>query len=50
MQKLLTFCVGSDEIIDKWLDYSMIEGENILATATAELLVDIGRFLPESSD
>ena len=24
MQKLLTFCGGSDEIIDKWLDYSMI--------------------------
>lgn len=50
MQKLLLQCGGSHEMIDKWLDYSMIEGENILATATAELLVDIGRFLPESSD
>ena len=50
MQKLLTFCGGSDEIIDKWLDYSMIEGGNIMAVATAEMQMEIGRFLPISPE
>lgn len=50
MQNLLTFCGGSDEIIDKWLDYSMIEGENIMAVATAEMQMEIGRFLPISPE
>ena len=50
MQKLLTFCGGSDEIIDKWLDYSMIEGGNIMAVATAEMQMEIGSFLPISPE
>lgn len=50
LQNLLSFCGGKDEIVDKWLDYSMIEGGNIMATVTAELLVEIGRFVPASPD
>lgn len=49
MQKLLFLCDINDEMIDKKLNFSMIEGETILATATAELLTDIGRFQPYSS-
>ena len=30
------------EIIDKWVDYCMIEGETLAATAAAEWLMDIG--------
>ncbi len=30
------------EIIDKWVDYSMIKGDTLAATATAEWLMDIG--------
>jgi len=30
------------EIIDKWVDYCMIEGESLAATATGEWLMDIG--------
>ncbi len=33
-----------DEIIDKWVDYCMIEDDTLAATATAERLVDIGAF------
>lgn len=50
MQKLLLLCGENDEIIDKWLDYSMIEGGTILATATAEVWADIGLFSPETPD
>ena len=31
-----------DEIIDKWVDYCMIEGGSLAATATVEWLMDIG--------
>lgn len=34
-----------DEIIDKWVDYCMIEDDTLAATVTAERLVDIGAFL-----
>ena len=50
MQKLLFTCGGKDEIIDKWLDYSMIEGGNILATVTAEVRTDIASFSPATPD
>ena len=33
----------TDEIVDKWINFSMIEGDNILVTATAEVHRDIGR-------
>lgn len=36
----------SEETVDKWLDFSMIEGEKITVTATAEVLRGIGRFQP----
>lgn len=32
------------EVIDKWTDYSMIEGDTIMVTATAEIRCDIGRY------
>jgi len=50
MQKLLLRCSRNDEIIDKWLDYSMIEGGNILATAIAEIRTDIAQFSPQTPD
>ena len=34
-----------DEIIDKWVDFSMIEDDKLAATVTAERLADIGVFL-----
>ena len=43
MQNLLFTCTNDDEIIDKALNFSMIEGDNITVTATAEVLRDIGR-------
>ena len=33
----------SDEILDKWINFSMIEGDTITVTATAEALRSIGR-------
>ena len=33
----------SDEILDKWIVFSMIEGDTITVTATAEALSFIGR-------
>ncbi len=39
LKKSLSF---SDVVIDKWVDYSMIEGEKILATVSAEILTTIG--------
>ena len=50
MEKLVTSCNKSDEIIDKRLNFSMIEGDTIHATATAELIADIGLFVPQTSD
>ena len=35
-----------DEIIDKWVDFSMIEDDKLAATVTAERLADIGVFSP----
>lgn len=41
----LNLAVGfDDEVIDKWLDYSMIDGDKVVATATAEILREIGRY------
>jgi len=42
--KLLKNALFGDEIIDKWVDYCMIEDDTLAATATAERLVDIGEF------
>ena len=44
MQNLLFTCTNDDEIIDKALNFSMIEGDTIQATATAEIITDIGIF------
>lgn len=41
LEKLKTALYGY-EIIDKWVDYCMIEGDTLAATATAEWLMDIG--------
>ena len=35
---------NSHEFVDKWVDYSMIEGDIVVATATAEICRDIARF------
>ena len=40
--KQLKTSLRGDEIIDKWVDYCMIEGDQLAATATAEWLMDIG--------
>ena len=50
MHNLLIKCAKNDVIIDKTLNFSMIEGDTILATATAELIADIGLFAPQISD
>lgn len=42
--KLLKNALFGDEIIDKWVDYCMIEDDKLAATVTAERLVDIGVF------
>ncbi len=42
--KMLKTALFDDEIIDKWVDYCMIEGDRLAATVTAERLVDIGAF------
>lgn len=34
--------LGSNEIIDKWTDYCMIEDDTLVVSVTAEQLVDIG--------
>lgn len=34
---------ADDEVVDKWVDYSMIDGGSITATATAEALRNIAR-------
>lgn len=43
LKQLKTELFG-DEIIDKWVDYCMIEDDTLAATVTAERLVDIGEF------
>ena len=35
-----------DEVIDKWVDYCMIEDDTLAATATAEWLMDIAGQAP----
>ena len=48
MQKIYSLCNNKEEIVDKALNFRMIEGDNILAAADAEVRADIGRFIPES--
>ena len=50
MQNLLVSCDKNDEIIDKWLNYSMIERDAIQAIATAEIITDIGRYIPNTTE
>lgn len=50
LQKLLLKCAKNDEIIDKWLYYSMIEGGILSATVTAQVLTEIGLFSPETPE
>ena len=33
-----------EDFVDKWVDYSMIEGDAMIATATAEMERDIARY------
>ena len=40
---LLDQALIDDEIVDKWINFSMIEGDTILVTATAEVIRSIGR-------
>ncbi len=35
----------NQDLVDKWIDFSMIDGDTICATATAEMLRDIARFV-----
>ena len=41
---LLNQALGADETVDKWLNFSMIEGDTIVVEATAEASRDIGRY------
>lgn len=50
LQNLLPQCAKDDEIIDKWLYYSMIEGGILSATVILEVLADIGLFSPETPE
>ena len=50
MQKIFSLCNNKDEIIDKNIIFSMIEGETIFADAYAELLTEIGRAVPQTTD
>ncbi len=43
----LTDALRAHQIIDKWVDYCMIEGDLLAATATAEWTADIGSRPPE---
>ncbi|MBQ7455321.1 MAG: sporulation protein YqfD [Clostridia bacterium] len=49
LQKLLILCGGSDEMIDNWLDFSMIEGDTVIAAATALVRRQVGVFVPHTS-
>ncbi|MBQ7520015.1 MAG: hypothetical protein IJU12_06830, partial [Clostridia bacterium] len=48
MQKIYSLCDSKDEIIDKTINFSMIEGETVIADAYAELLTEIGRTVPQT--
>ena len=48
LQKIYSLCGNKDEIIDKNIIFSMIEGEAVIADAYAELLTDIGRAVPQT--
>ncbi len=48
MQKIYSLCDSKDEIIDKTINFSMIEGETVIADAYAELLTEIGRAVPQT--
>lgn len=50
LQNLLIHCGEHDEIIDKWLYYSMIEGGILSATVTALIRTQIGLFSPETPE
>ena len=50
LRNLLSSCGKTDEIIDKAQKFSMIEGEKLLAEATAEIRTEIGRFQPYHTD
>lgn len=43
---LLNKALLGDETVDKWINFSMIDGDTILTEATAEVKRDIGRFQP----
>ena len=45
LDRLKTLLYGY-EIIDKWVDYCMIEDDTLAATATAEWLMDIAGQAP----
>ncbi len=42
----LSEALAGDEIVDKWVDYCMIEGGNLQATATAEWISDLAAAPP----
>ena len=42
--RILQETQNPNEIVDKWIDFSMIEGDTIVVTATAEISRDIGRY------
>ena len=50
MQKIFSLCNNKDEMIDKKIIFSMIERDTIIADAYAELLTDIGRAVPQTTD
>ncbi|MBO4925297.1 MAG: sporulation protein YqfD [Clostridia bacterium] len=43
--RLLAEAVSGDETVDKWINFSMIEGDAVRAEAVAEVRRDIGRFV-----
>lgn len=42
--RMLNQSLNPNEIVDKWVDFSMIEGDTIVVEATAEIIRDIGRY------
>ncbi|MBQ6804152.1 MAG: sporulation protein YqfD [Clostridia bacterium] len=42
--QMLNQSLNPNEIVDKWVDFSMIEGDTIVVEATAEIIRDIGRY------
>ena len=45
-KRKLALAIGSDQIVDKWVDYCMIERNTLTARATAEIIVDIAAYAP----